>query len=177
MDAERKSQEDVTPGAYAAHKKGNSAPPPMSAREVELAGIRDAEKERTEGMTSRKSHVGATAHGLNWSPEVEKAVAGLFSGSPETLVVLVSVLTSMVSFSDPFCWQGIDTATETLILSGVHEAGIQAIPATLPANDPSKRKPIVNADTHLTYPCRLCLLPNRKCTRDATYWCDPSTTL
>lgn len=106
MNAESGPQADVTPAAYAAHKKGNSAPPPMSAREVELAGIRDAEKERTEGMASRKSHVGATAHGLNWSPEVEKAVADLFSGSLETLIVLVSVSTCNLSVFNLFLLVG-----------------------------------------------------------------------
>ena len=85
--------DDLTPEAYASHKRHIAAPKPMSAREQEMADIRAAEREGGggyDGSRSRQNHVGAGV-GLNWSSEVEEAVRELGIGDGSRLVVIVSI--------------------------------------------------------------------------------------
>jgi len=87
------SKSDLTPQAYAAHKKHIAAPKPLSAREQELADVRAAEREAGgggyDGSRARLSHVG-TGVGLNWSGEVEEAVVKLGEGEGSEVIVIVS---------------------------------------------------------------------------------------
>jgi hypothetical protein len=87
------SKADLTPEAYASHKKHVAAPKPLSAREQEMADIKAAERESGggtyDGSRTRQNHLG-TGVGLNWSPEVEDAVKELCTGESSRLVVIVS---------------------------------------------------------------------------------------
>lgn len=86
---------DVTPEAYAAHKRHLAAPKPLSAREQEIANIRAAEREAGvvyEGSKARQNHLGQGKIGYQWSQEAEDAVKRLGSGEGNHVVVLVSMI-------------------------------------------------------------------------------------
>lgn len=85
------SKADFTPEAYDAHIRHTSAPNPLSAREQEIADLREAENEAASyaGSKARTSHIGAGV-GLNWSPEVEHAVTNLGAGIGCSIVIIVS---------------------------------------------------------------------------------------
>ena len=94
------SKADLTPEAYAAHKKHSSAPPPLSRAEREMAEIREAERQASSqgggtglyaGTAARRNHVGPV--GFVWAPEADEAVRALRSGQGNQLVVLVSTIT------------------------------------------------------------------------------------
>jgi len=93
--------DDLTPEAYASHKRHIAAPKPMSAREQEMADIRAAEREAGgggyDGSRSRQNHVG-TGVGLNWLPEVEEAVRELGTGNGSRLVAIVSIFPTLHTF-------------------------------------------------------------------------------
>ncbi|EPQ58361.1 actin depolymerizing protein [Gloeophyllum trabeum ATCC 11539] len=115
------SKADLTPEAYAAHKRHQAAPQPMSAREKEMADIRAAEREGGvpyRGSQVRQNVMG-TGVGLNWGPEVEEAVKGLGDGDGSWLVVLT-----------------IDPATETLLLSSSSEKSVHELSTALPTSEP-----------------------------------------
>ena len=86
------SKEDLTPAAYAAHRRHIAAPKPMSAREKEIADVKAAERQAGgsayQGSSARSSPYG-TGVGLNWAPEVEHAVKGLAETLEDTVVTLV----------------------------------------------------------------------------------------
>ncbi|KAG8888275.1 Twinfilin-1 [Tulasnella sp. 332] len=114
---------DLTPEAYAAHLRHVAAPPPMNAREQELADIKAAEKEMGEayeGSRGRKNHVGTTV-GVKWSPEVEDAVRAIVSGQGhENLAVI-----------------GLDASTEALTLAEKKTVDVDGIASSLPRSEPS----------------------------------------
>jgi len=85
------SKAELTPDAYDAHFRHASAPNPLSAREQEIADLREAENEAASyaGSKVRVTHMG-TGVGLNWSPEVEHAVTKLGKGTDCSLVIIVS---------------------------------------------------------------------------------------
>jgi len=86
------SKADLTPEAYAKHKKHMAAPKPLSAQEQEMADIRAAEREAGgtgyEGSSARQN-VPGTRVGFNWAPDVEEAVGELGAGEGSRLVVIV----------------------------------------------------------------------------------------
>jgi twinfilin-like protein len=84
------SKSDLTPEAYAAHKRHQSAPSPLSAREQEIADLRAAEAQAStyNGSRSRQSPVG-TGVGLKWTEEVEAAVRELGDSDASRIVILV----------------------------------------------------------------------------------------
>jgi twinfilin-like protein len=114
------SKADLTPKAYNAHLLHNSAPIPLSAREQEIADLREAENEAASyaGSQVRTSHVG-TGVGLNWSPEVEHAVTQLGEGMGCSIVII-----------------NIDPSTETLILGSTSDISIDALGSALPQSEP-----------------------------------------
>ena len=70
-----------------------AAPPPLSAREQEMAAIREAERVAGSGYTgsqTRKSHVTSSVVGLAWGSGVEEAIKDLAQSSQTKLVVLAS---------------------------------------------------------------------------------------
>lgn len=85
------SKADITPEAYDAHLRHASAPNPLSAREKEIADLREAENEAGlyAGSKVRATHIG-TGVGLNWSAEAEHAVTSLGAGSGCSIVIIVS---------------------------------------------------------------------------------------
>lgn len=87
------SKSDVTPDAYAAHKRHQTAPKPLSAREQEIADIRAAEREAGasyEGSRVRQNHLGNQEVGYTWGKDAREAVGELRAGEGSRLVVLVS---------------------------------------------------------------------------------------
>jgi twinfilin-like protein len=92
------SRSDLTPEAYAAHRKHLAAPQPLSAHEQELADIRAAERDGGgsgyDGSRTRQNHVG-TGVGLSWSGEVEQAVAKLGESEGSEVIVVVSACLEM----------------------------------------------------------------------------------
>ena len=92
------SKADLTPEAYDAHLRHVSAPDLLSAREQELADMREAENEAASyaGSRVRATHMG-TGVGLNWSPEVEHAVTKLGEGTGCSIVIIVSY-SSLLAF-------------------------------------------------------------------------------
>lgn len=84
------SKADLTPEAYAAHKRHMAAPKPLSSREQEMADIRAAEDSGVyEGSRARASHVG-TGVGLHWSSDLQEEVKQLAQGEGFGLVIIVS---------------------------------------------------------------------------------------
>lgn len=84
---------DVVPGAYAAHKRHQAAPKPLSAREREMADVKAAEREAGagyEGSRARQNHVGSREIGYAWAEEAREAVGALRVGEGSHLVILVS---------------------------------------------------------------------------------------
>jgi twinfilin len=88
------SRADITPDAYTAHLKHQSAPQPLSKREQELADVRAAEREAGanpyQGSRARQNHLGSSQVGFQWTDEVEQALVTLRDGSGAALVVIVS---------------------------------------------------------------------------------------
>jgi twinfilin-like protein len=115
-------KDELTPEAYAEHRKHATAPLPMSARENEIAEIRAAESQQGQsfqGLSGRRSHVG-TGIGLTWTREAESAVLGLSSLTEPRLVVLA-----------------IDASNESLQLAEEVSCDIRQISGKLPTQDPS----------------------------------------
>jgi twinfilin-like protein len=83
------SRADLTPEAYAAHKRHLTAPKPLSAREQEIANVRAAESSYN-GSHTRTNHVG-TGVELQWTQEVEEAIKYLAAGAKCVIVVVVCV--------------------------------------------------------------------------------------
>ncbi|KAG8899179.1 Twinfilin-1 [Tulasnella sp. 403] len=115
------SKSDVTPDAYAAHLRHLAAPKPMSAREAELAEIRQAELksvEMFEGSRARKSHVDSQ-FGLKWTQEVQDVVDNLTSeGSPNLIII------------------GVNTDNESLQLVNATTVELDDLADALPSSDP-----------------------------------------
>ncbi|KAI6151090.1 hypothetical protein BKA82DRAFT_15574 [Pisolithus tinctorius] len=118
------SKADVTPEGYAAHKRHQAAPQPLSAREQEMADIRAAERQATgnvyEGSRARQNHLGDGKVGYKWTPEAEDAVKRLGHGEGNQVVVLQ-----------------IELSTETLILHSSSEAQVNTLSSLIPASEPS----------------------------------------
>ena len=85
------SKADLTSEAFDAHLQHVSAPNLLSAREQEMADVREAENEAASyaGSNARVTHIG-TGHGLSWSPEAEHAVTELGEGTGSSIVIIVS---------------------------------------------------------------------------------------
>ncbi|KAL4065256.1 actin depolymerizing protein [Scleroderma citrinum] len=112
------SKADVTPEAYAAHKRHLAAPKPLSAREQEIADIKAAEREAGvvyEGSRARQNHLGQGKVGYQWSSEAEDAVRRLGNSEGNHLVVLVSWM-DILLFPTKLLKQ-IDISTETVVLN------------------------------------------------------------
>lgn len=94
------SKTDLTPEAYAAHKRHIAAPKPLSSREQELADIRAAENnsQSYQGTSARTSHV-KNPVGFPWSEEAESAIVNLGRGDGCAIVILVNK--SYFSFCAP----------------------------------------------------------------------------
>jgi twinfilin-like protein len=88
---------DLTHDAFDTHLRYVSAPNLLSAREQELADVREAENEAASyaGSNVRVTHIG-TDHGLNWSPETEHAVTQLGEGTGCSIVIIVSYFNLLV---------------------------------------------------------------------------------
>jgi twinfilin len=87
------AKSDVTPDAYAAHKRHQAAPKPLSAREQEIADIKTAERDAGvayEGGRARQNHLGSREVGYAWAEDARDAVGDLRGGEESRLVVLVS---------------------------------------------------------------------------------------
>ena len=94
------SKADLTPTAYAAHKRHNAAPPPMSEdekikKEVLLAESRAGGSEGYEGSLARRTHIGGRV-GLAWSEEAEAALKELDASETNFLVILVRTIDCIV---------------------------------------------------------------------------------
>lgn len=87
------SKADLTPEAYASHKRHMAAPKPLSAREQEMADVRAAESGGAayEGSRARATHVG-TGVGLHWSQDAEDAIKQLGEGEGSAIVIIVSTI-------------------------------------------------------------------------------------
>jgi twinfilin-like protein len=86
---------DVTPHGYAAHRRHQAAPKPLSAREQEIADIKAAEREAGasyEGSRARQNHLGNQQVGYTWAEDAREAVGELRAGEGSRLVILVSVV-------------------------------------------------------------------------------------
>ncbi len=85
------SKDDLTPEAYAAHKRHITAPQPLSSREQELADIRAAENNSLshQGTMARTSHVNDPI-GFPWSDEAETAIVNFSRADGCAVVILVS---------------------------------------------------------------------------------------
>ncbi|KAJ7739677.1 hypothetical protein DFH07DRAFT_76833 [Mycena maculata] len=113
------SKADLTPEAYAAHRRHVIAPNPLSASEQEMADVRAAEREAGglsvyQGSRARASHIGKTI-GMPWTPELEEAVKGLAEGDDSVLVVGT-----------------IDMASETLVLHSTSPTAAADVGTSLP---------------------------------------------
>ncbi|KAJ7684629.1 actin depolymerizing protein [Mycena polygramma] len=84
------SKNDLTPQGYADHRRHVLAPPPLSAREREMADVLAAERagnvDAYQGSRARDSPIGNTL-GMPWAPELEQAVKDLGEGDDSALVV------------------------------------------------------------------------------------------
>ncbi|KAJ7702273.1 hypothetical protein B0H17DRAFT_1043471 [Mycena rosella] len=113
------SKGDLTPEAYAAHRRHVTAPKPLSASEQEMADVRAAERQAGglsayQGSRARTSHIGQTI-GMSWTADLEDAVKGLSEGDDSVLVVLT-----------------IDMASETLVLHSTSPTAAADVGASLP---------------------------------------------
>lgn len=117
------SKAEITPKAYAAHKRHLAAPKPMSAREQEIADIRAAEREAGvvyEGSRARHNHLGQGKVGYHWSAEAEDAVKRLGNGEGNHVVVLVSCVDDPLSVSE---FKMFDTTEANRRISGNPHTG------------------------------------------------------
>lgn len=90
---------DVTPSGYAAHRRHQTAPKPLSAREQEIADIKAAEREASgnyEGSRGRQNHLGNQEIGYAWAEDAREAVGELRAAEGSRLVVLVSAVRSLI---------------------------------------------------------------------------------
>jgi twinfilin len=97
------SKADLTPDAYEAHLKHIAAPHPMTAREKELADIKEAERaaggSAYQGSGARQSPFsGLDNKGFKWSDEAEYAVLQLGKSEGPLLVVIVRPLDALRSY-------------------------------------------------------------------------------
>jgi len=112
---------DLTSTAYAAHRRHLAAPKPLSVREREMEDVRAATiASSTEGSAARRNHIGGAGVHINWPETVSAAIRRLASEETDRLVVL-----------------GIDTATETLVLSAESECAIGEVGSLLPSLTPA----------------------------------------
>ncbi|KAG5646698.1 hypothetical protein DXG03_002688 [Asterophora parasitica] len=82
------SKADLTPDAYASHKRHIAAPKPLSAREQELADVRAAESGNGyEGSRARASHL-RTGVGYSWAQDLRDALVQLGQAEGGALLVL-----------------------------------------------------------------------------------------
>lgn len=89
------NKSDVTPASYAAHRRHQTAPKPLSAREQEIADIKAAEREAGttyEGSRARQNHLGNRDIGYTWAEDARETVGKLRAGEGSRLVILVSVV-------------------------------------------------------------------------------------
>lgn len=113
------SRADLTPEAYATHRRHLTAPKPLSSREQEIADVRAAESSGSyNGSRTRASHV-RTRVELQWTQEVEAAVKYLAS-SDNCAVVVVT----------------IDPNAEKLVLQSKSETTVEKLGASLPPSEP-----------------------------------------
>jgi twinfilin-like protein len=96
------SKADLTPEAYAAHRRHVAAPKPLSANEQEMADVRAAEREAGglsayQGSRARTSHIGQTI-GMPWAADMEDAVRGLSDSDDSVLVIGVSRFDLLIHF-------------------------------------------------------------------------------
>ncbi|KAJ7461017.1 hypothetical protein B0H11DRAFT_2057824 [Mycena galericulata] len=118
------SKTDLTPEAYAAHRRHVTAPNPMSASEQEMADVRAAEREAGglsvyQGSRARASHIGQTI-GMPWTADLQEAVKGLSEGDDSVLVVAT-----------------IDMASETLVLHSNSPTTVANVGASIPSDGAS----------------------------------------
>ncbi|KIJ17140.1 hypothetical protein PAXINDRAFT_167919 [Paxillus involutus ATCC 200175] len=116
------SKSDVTPDAYAAHKRHQAAPNPLSAREKEMADIKAAEREAGatyEGSRARQNHLGNQEVGYEWPEQAEDAVRELRAGEGSRLVVLQ-----------------IDES-EQIVLNHNSQIDVNALSSKIPSSEPS----------------------------------------
>ncbi|KAF7985003.1 hypothetical protein HWV62_9988 [Athelia sp. TMB] len=124
--ASTRASADLTPEAYAAHKRHMSAPKPLSAREQEIEAVREAERTAGSGGSegayngsrARVNHL-VTGVGLEWTSEAEEAVSELGRGEGSGVVIIE-----------------IDTASETLTLKSSEDISVEQLGAALPASEP-----------------------------------------
>ncbi|KAG5340330.1 hypothetical protein C0989_002141 [Termitomyces sp. Mn162] len=89
------SKADLTPEAYAVHRRHINAPKPLSAREQEIADVRAAESGGVyEGSRARVNHIG-TGVGFQWSEDLQDAVRHLAQGE-QSAIVIIAVKTLLV---------------------------------------------------------------------------------
>jgi twinfilin-like protein len=114
---------DVTPHGYAAHRRHQAAPKPLSAREQEIADIKAAEREAGasyEGSRARQNHLGNQQVGYTWAEDAREAVGELRAGEGSRLVILQI------------------NESEQIVLSGsVPIDGVDALSTTIPLSEPS----------------------------------------
>ncbi|KAF7322613.1 Protein tyrosine kinase [Mycena chlorophos] len=113
------SKADLTPDAYAAHRKHVLAPKPLSSAEQEMADIRAAERlagglSAYQGSRARTTHIGQTV-GMGWTEDVQEAVKALGDGDESVLVVST-----------------IDMSSETVVLQSSSPVSADALGAALP---------------------------------------------
>jgi twinfilin len=115
---------DLTPTAYAAHRRHQTAPKPLSAREQEMADVQAAERAAArisgDGSSTRRTHLGGSRVEMDWSENLENAVTALASLDEGSRLVVLS----------------IDPATETLLLLSDVECAPNNVGASLPPSDP-----------------------------------------
>lgn len=113
---------DLTPTAYAAHRRHLAAPKPLSVQEREMEDVRAATiASSTEGSAARRNHLGGAGIHITWPETVSVAMRRLASEETDRLVIL-----------------GIDTATETLVLSAESECAIGEVGSLLPSSTPGE---------------------------------------
>ena len=84
------SKGDLTPEAYAAHKRHLAAPRPMTAREKEIEDIKAAERQ-AGGSRSQVNSPFSAALGYKWTTDVENTIMALSEKAEDSVVILVSL--------------------------------------------------------------------------------------
>ena len=115
---------DLTATAYAAHRRHQTAPKPLSTREQEMADVQAAERAAArsgnDGSIVGRHQFGGAGVKMNWSEDVEQVVKALSSGGEGSRLVVMT----------------IDPATETLVLISNEECEPNDLCALLPSSDP-----------------------------------------
>lgn len=138
------SKDDLSADAYAKHKRHLAAPQPMSARELEMAAVKAAEREAGggsyEGSRARRNHVGMpVGHGvLKWSEEVIDALKQLGTEDGSQLLILVSYIVTLVAITNPEFVQTIDPASEVTHVASLSDCAIDQLGSALPPSDPGE---------------------------------------